>query len=96
MEPNPPEALILDVSGIRYADSAGLGELTVVYTVCARKNCVVALTGVPNQLRQMLDLTRLDELLPAAPDLEAAKALAKGRAEAAKGQRLRAKTAESY
>jgi anti-anti-sigma factor len=95
MEPNAPEALIIDVSGIRYADSAGLGELTVVYSICARKDCVVVLTGVPNQLRQMLDLTRLDELLPAAADLEAARRIAKSRGEAAKSQKLRARSMES-
>jgi anti-anti-sigma factor len=95
IEATSPEALILDVSGLRYADSAGLGELTVVYSICSRKNCVVVLTGVPNQLRQMLDLTRLDELLPAASDIETARQLAKSRAEAAKEQKLQMRSAGS-
>lgn len=90
VESNSPEALIIDVAGIRYADSAGLGELTVVYSICVRKKCVVVLIGVPNQLRQMLDLTRLDELLPAAADMESARQLAKSRIAAAKDQNLRA------
>ena len=60
-------------------DSAGLGELTVVYSLCTRKNCALILVGVPNQLRQMLDLTRLDALLPSAADIEAAKRIVKAR-----------------
>jgi anti-anti-sigma factor len=92
IEATSPEALVIDVSGLRYADSAGLGELTVVYSICTRKNCVVVLTGVPNQLRQMLDLTRLDELLPAASDIESARQVAKSRAEASKDQKLQVRS----
>jgi anti-anti-sigma factor len=79
LDANSPDALIVDVSGLRYADSAGLGELTILYSLCTRKNCALILTGVPHQLRQMLDLTRLDALLPSAPDIEAAKRLVKTR-----------------
>lgn len=68
-----PEGMILDVSGLRYTDSAGLGELTILYTLCNKKQCVLVLMGVPAQLKQMLELTRLDALLPSAPDVEAAK-----------------------
>ena len=67
------EALLVDVSNVKYADSAGLGELTILYSICSRKNCPLILVGVPHQLRQMLDLTRLDALLPSAGDIEAAK-----------------------
>lgn len=79
LESAAPDGLILDVAGIKYADSAGLGELTVVYSLCTHKNCALILVGVPHQLRQMLDLTRLDALLPAASDIEAAKRMVKGR-----------------
>jgi anti-anti-sigma factor len=79
LETASPDALILDVAGIKYTDSAGLGELTVVYSLCTRKNCALILVGVPNQLRQMLDLTRLDVLLPSAADIEAAKRIVRAR-----------------
>jgi len=36
LESSTPEAVILDVAGVRYADSAGLGELTIVYSLCTR------------------------------------------------------------
>ena len=74
-----PEGMILDVSGVRYADSAGLGELTIVYSLCMRKQCPLVLAAVPLQLRQMLELTRLDALLPSAVDLDGAKQEAKAR-----------------
>jgi anti-anti-sigma factor len=79
LETASPDALILDVAGVKYTDSAGLGELTVVYSLCTRKGCALILVGVPNQLRQMLDLTRLDALLPSAADIEAAKRIVKAR-----------------
>jgi anti-anti-sigma factor len=77
LEANSPDGLIMDVSGVRYADSAGLGELTIIYSLCNRKQCVLVLAALPNQLKQMLELTRLDALLISAPDIESAKRLAK-------------------
>jgi anti-anti-sigma factor len=79
LETSTPEGMILDVSGVRYADSAGLGELTIVYSLCMRKQCPLVLAAVPLQLRQMLELTRLDALLPSAADLDGAKQDAKAR-----------------
>jgi anti-anti-sigma factor len=79
LEAATPEAVILDVAGVRYADSAGLGELTIVYSLCMKKQCPLVLAAVPVQLRQMLELTRLDALLPSAADIEAAKQEAKAR-----------------
>ncbi len=81
LETASPDALIVDLAGVKYTDSAGLGELTVLYSLCTRKNCALVLVGVTNQLRQMLDLTRLDALLPTAADIEAAKRMVKARAQ---------------
>jgi anti-anti-sigma factor len=77
LEANSPDGLILDVSGVRYADSAGLGELTIVYALCNKKHCALVLAALPNQLKQMLELTHLGELLVSAPDIESAKRLVK-------------------
>ena len=73
LDSGAPDGLILDVTGIRYADSAGLGELTIVYTMCTRRRCGLILMGVPHQLRHLLELTRLDALLPSAPDIDTAR-----------------------
>lgn len=79
LESSTPDGVILDVAGVRYADSAGLGELTIVYSLCTRRQCPLVLASVPAQLRQMLELTRLDALLPSAADIESARQEAKTR-----------------
>ncbi len=65
--------IILDVSGVTLVDSAGLGELTLVYTFAARRGCPVILSGVTPSLKHSLEITRLEALLPMAPDLESAR-----------------------
>ncbi len=71
--------MILRVAGVTSTDSAGLGELTVVYTFASRKGCPIRLVEVSPRLRQMLELTRLDGLLPSATDLVTAKRELKAR-----------------
>jgi anti-sigma B factor antagonist len=85
LEASSPDGLIIEVSGVRYADSAGLGELTIIYSLCNRKQCALVLAAVPNQLKQMLELTHLDALLPSAPDIESAKRQAKAYIQKLKG-----------
>jgi anti-anti-sigma factor len=68
-----PAGLVIDVSSVGMVDSAGLGELTLVYTLAARRNCSVVLAGVTKALKHSLELTRLDLLLPSAPDIASAK-----------------------
>jgi anti-anti-sigma factor len=65
--------LILGMSGVTTVDSAGLGELTIVYTFATRRNCGIRLVGVSAGLHKMLEMTRLDELLVTAADLTTAK-----------------------
>jgi anti-anti-sigma factor len=66
--------VILDVSGVAVTDSSGLGELTVVYSLTANRRCALRLVGVSPSLHKMLEMTRLDELLPSSADVAAAKA----------------------
>lgn len=65
--------LILNVSGVTTTDSSGVGELTVVYSMATRGGCPVMLAGVPPGLHNILEMTRLDALLPSADGIEAAK-----------------------
>ncbi len=73
LESASTQALILDVGGVTIVDSAGLGELTLVYTLATRRNCRVALIGVTPTLRHALDVTHLDALLPSCSDVTEAK-----------------------
>ena len=66
--------VILRVGGVTMTDSSGLGELTVVYTLAKKKGCPVRLVEVSSSLQKMLEMTRLDGLLPSAMDVSAAMA----------------------
>lgn len=65
--------LILQVSGVTATDSSGLGELTLVYSFASRRQCPLLLVGVSPTLNSMLEMTHLDGLLPAVPDIATAK-----------------------
>jgi anti-anti-sigma factor len=54
--------LILQVSGVTNTDSAGLGELTVVYTFASQRSCPLRLVGATPGLLKMLEMTRLEDL----------------------------------
>jgi len=65
--------LILRVGEVTTVDSAGLGELTVVYTFASKQKCPIRLVEVNPSLHKILEMTRLDELLRAATDVASAK-----------------------
>ena len=65
--------LIVNVAEVSAVDSAGLGELTVLYSVASKRGCPVRLIGVSPGLRKMLEITRLDVVLPSAEDMASAK-----------------------
>jgi anti-sigma B factor antagonist len=73
LEESKMAGMILDVTRVTTTDSAGLGELTVVYTLATTRHCPIVLVGVSPTLQKMLEVTRLEALLPSAADLASAK-----------------------
>lgn len=67
------KGLIVHVGGITKTDTSGLGELTAVYSLASKQSCPIRLVTVRPDLRKVLELTRLDGILPSAPDIAAAK-----------------------
>lgn len=65
--------LILQVGEVTSVDSAGLGELTIVYNFANRQRLGIRLVGSTQSLLKMLDMTRLEELLPPSKDMLSAK-----------------------
>jgi anti-anti-sigma factor len=65
--------LILLVAEVTSVDSAGLGELTIVYGFANRQRLGIRLVGSTPSLLKMLDMTRLEELLPPCKDMQSAK-----------------------
>lgn len=70
---NKLAGLILHVGGVSITDSSGLSELTIIYTLATTRNCPLRLVEVGPNLRRMLEMTRLEELLPSCPTIAAAK-----------------------
>jgi anti-anti-sigma factor len=65
--------LILQVNEVTNVDSAGLGELTIVYGFASRQRLGIRLVGSTPSLLKMLDMTRLEELLRPVKDMQSAK-----------------------
>lgn len=75
---NRPRGMVVDASRLVAVDSAGLGELTIVYSLTAKQGCPVFLSGAPPNLTAALEMTHLDALLPAATNvLEARRLIAR-------------------
>ncbi len=55
--------IVLDLSGVSSLDSAGIGELALLYTWAQKENVDFKVAGPNNLVRTLLDLTRLDSVL---------------------------------
>jgi len=51
--------VILDVSGVTYVDSAGLGQLAQIHANASNSQAALRLVGVGKRLRDLLAATRL-------------------------------------
>ena|ERR1700688_4347869 len=54
--------LVIDLSGTRMVDSAGLGALMLIQRKAAERRLGICLRGVNDELRFLLVLTKLDDL----------------------------------
>ena len=54
--------LVIDLSGTRHVDSAGLGALMLIQRRAAERRQSVCLRGANEELRFLLVLTKLDDL----------------------------------
>lgn len=54
--------LVIDLSGTRQIDSAGLGALMLIQRKAAERRLTVCLRGANEELRFLLVLTKLDDL----------------------------------
>ncbi len=68
------QVTILDLSGVPYMDSAGLGVLVNFYVAAEKNGRRTALAGANMRLDALIDATRLRELLRTSATVEEAKA----------------------
>ncbi|MGE0448625.1 MAG: STAS domain-containing protein [Vicinamibacterales bacterium] len=64
--------VLLNVGGVAYVDSAGLGELVNAFTTVKRQGGALKLVGVTKKLQDLLVITKLSGVLPAFDTEEAA------------------------
>ena len=63
LEPEPPSRIVLDMSGVTFCDSQGLGTLVVLSRKAQHARAVLALANVGDFLLRVLDITGLRSAL---------------------------------
>ena len=64
--------LVLNLSGLRYLDSSGIGELARVYVAVVKQGGQIKVVGLSSKIEEVLKITQLYQVLPEFPDEEAA------------------------
>jgi anti-sigma B factor antagonist len=72
-------AIVIDLSGVPYMDSAGLGAVLGIMASCQRKGRGFGTAAVPDRLRTLFKVTGVDGLIPTFDSVESAeRQLSKG------------------
>ena len=72
----PPPLTILDLSGVPYMDSAGMGAIINHYTHCINKGGKLIVAGVNTRVLELFKMTRVDTVIPITASVEEAEARA--------------------
>jgi len=59
-----PRTSILDLSGVPYMDSAGMGAVIGYYTHCERQGARMVVAGVGKRVSALFKVTRVDTVIP--------------------------------
>ena len=62
-----PPVQRFDLTNVPYMDSLGLGVLASHYVRCQSQGIQLTITGVSFRVRQLLQITKMDTVLPIAP-----------------------------
>lgn len=73
---DPPPCLILDLTGVPYMDSSGMGAIINYYVSCQRHGRRFIVAGVNPRVMALFHLTKVDGLLTLAPTVAEAESLA--------------------
>ena len=73
-EGGPPPRVVLDLGGVDFLDSTGLGVLLGGIKRLRAQEGGLALAGAEPQVRKVLEITRVIEILPVHADVESAAA----------------------
>lgn len=64
--------IIVEISGVPYMDSAGLGSIISLFASCQRTHRGFAIIGISERIHTLFEVTQCDGLLPCFESLEAA------------------------
>jgi anti-anti-sigma factor len=70
-----PDCLILDMSGVPYMDSAGLGVIMNYFVAAQGAGRKFFVVGVNDRIRALLEMTKVDAVLRLCDTIEAAETL---------------------
>lgn len=62
-----PNKCSVNLSGLEFIDSAGLGLLLLVSEAAKENNMSICLRGARDQVKKMLDITKFHEVIPVEP-----------------------------
>ena len=65
-----PRRCVLDLSGVSFMDSSGIAVILKTDRLLRQTGGVLALSGVPGQVRRVLDVAGLTKIVPVLGDLE--------------------------
>jgi anti-sigma B factor antagonist len=69
-----PKAAILDLKGVPYMDSAGMGAIINYYVHCQNKGVKLIVAGVSSRVMELFRMTRVDTVMTLASGIEQAEA----------------------
>jgi anti-anti-sigma factor len=72
LRPEPAQRLVLDMSGVSFLDSAGVGALVSIFVTRRNNGKSLALAGLTQQGNAVMQVAGLTNLLPIFPTVEAA------------------------
>ena len=64
--------IILNLTGLEYLDSSGIGELAHVYVSVVKQSGQMKVIGLSSKIEEVLKITHLYQVFPEFPDEEAA------------------------
>jgi anti-sigma B factor antagonist len=64
--------IVLNLSGLQYLDSSGIGELARVYVSVVKHSGQLKVIGLSSKVEEILKVTQLYQVFPEFPDEEAA------------------------
>jgi len=64
--------VVLDLAGVPYVDSAGLGCFVNAHVSAQRRNGKLVLAGVNDKVQSLVEMTRLSQVLEVKPDWQSA------------------------